>query len=90
MRRSPLTGGASALSPTLVYSLDLTAQAPNPSIPVGAFTVDTIGPSAAVALSPAPPLKSGQFVVTLALTDASLVPAARATKVDPIEACRAD
>ena len=40
MRRSPLSsGGGSSLAPTLLYSVDLTAQGTQASIAAGPFTV---------------------------------------------------
>ena len=39
----------------------------------GSFQVDTIGPSASIALSPSAPLKTGPFTLNLTITDASAI-----------------
>ena len=48
----------------------------NTTAQTSTFQVDNVGPSAAIVLSPAAPLKTGPFTVTVTLQDASSVPQA--------------
>ena len=43
----------------------------NTTISSGSFIVDTVAPTALISISPTPPLKTGQFGVTLTITDAN-------------------
>ena len=68
-----VVGGFDGTAVITVSGGDLAA---NTTAQTRTFQVDTAGPSADIAFSPAAPLKSGAFGVTVTLQDASFVPQA--------------